>query len=119
VAGTTQPRRLPFDHARHADLDCGSCHASDLAATPVADCMSCHEFHHQPESRCSTCHEAPKEGAHDLGVHETACSTCHGPNGFPAMESNRNFCMSCHVDKTTHFSDRNCESCHKLGPGAP
>jgi len=53
---------LGFEHARHQNVECGSCHASTeghgtASLVAVEDCRSCH--HTQPVSQsCARCHDA-------------------------------------------------------------
>jgi predicted CXXCH cytochrome family protein len=63
-----------FDHAKHTQLDCVSCHAAPTSVA-TADVLM------PSKNTCATCH-GPKGGVTD------ACTACHGyhnprPAGLP------------------------------------
>jgi hypothetical protein len=110
-------RTLPFDHARHADLDCQQCHQPSAAWAPADNCASCHTAHHRAEATCVTCHEKPPASAHALEVHTSNCRDCHGSESAAGMQMRRNFCLACHQDQQQHMPAGNCADCHKLTAG--
>ncbi len=120
IAGTEYTRRLPFDHARHAELPCEQCHAGANALSAGADCAGCHENHHRAEADCAVCHSGPPANAHVLEVHaDRTCagSGCHGEgSGVLALDFRRNQCLSCHEAQQDHEPGLSCAGCHKLTP---
>lgn len=98
--------------------DCEVCHtARDIttvsftsSAHNQSDCSMCHRPHQQPKPiACTTCHEAPKKGLHQVEAHND-CSTCHIPHTVNA--DIRTVCTSCHTNKTTHMAPTPCNQCH-------
>ena len=58
---------LRFDHAKHTQAACASCHASASASTRAADSLS-------PDmTACATCHTGATDQAPDM----RRCGTCH------------------------------------------
>ena len=118
--GERPDRALPFDHARHADLSCASCHAAgpDQSAAQ-ADCASCHEEHHTPVATCASCHVPAAEGAHQVETAHVGCSGsgCHTDLPFQALERTRAVCLGCHQDQVDHRPGEDCADCHAMtGP---
>lgn len=109
-------RTLPFDHERHAGLDCETCHATGGAFT--ADCASCHAEHHEAQRDCRTCHQPPPERVHQLSVHRTTCAGagCHGSLEMFDKPRERAICLACHVQQEAHYPGKDCVQCHKLDP---
>lgn len=115
-------RLLPFDHANHGTVTCGTCHTrgTDLRAAAGADCSTCHADHHEPTANCGTCHQPPATSAHDLDSHLGCTGAgCHDPApvGIQDAPQTRNLCLACHRGKATHKPDRNCVDCHVLPTG--
>jgi hypothetical protein len=119
VAGSTQERRLPFDHEPHASIDCEMCHGEHPVGRPSVDCASCHDNHHRQESDCFACHSVPPASAHDLSVHDGGCAGCHpGASFLTEAWPARKVCLTCHGKQDSHYPGRECAACHKLGPEA-
>lgn len=114
-------RSLTFDHGRHAELSCSSCHTEDASLRVEGRCSSCHEEHHQPGSDCAACHSEPPINAHTTDVHVdlAGCGAagCHVAEGveYASMLDERNFCVSCHVGERDHEEPEPCMECHLLG----
>ncbi|HEX7879105.1 MAG TPA: hypothetical protein VF720_06825 [Candidatus Eisenbacteria bacterium] len=115
-------RRLGFDHARHRELACATCHAAGHETPVRVDCASCHRRHDLTHAACGTCHEAPPAGAHRLALHETGCAgtACHDDIGLTRLTDRREVCLACHADQVRHQAGKVCASCHlvSLGHGA-
>ena len=73
VWNAPRERTLPFDHAVHLPRECATCHVEQPTLASTADCNSCHEDHHRPDARCTTCHYEAAEGVHPLEAH-LSCS---------------------------------------------
>ncbi len=113
-------RTLVFDHARHADVTCTTCHTGpDLEAPATSDCSSCHLEHHAADADCSACHERPAAGAHDRKSH-LGCGGvgCHErvPAAIELAPRTRQLCLACHTDQRDHRPERDCADCHLLPP---
>ena len=119
--GARPDRALPFDHVRHEDLSCTSCHAEgpDRSAA-AADCTSCHEPHHEATTECASCHVPAAGGAHRRETAHLGCggSGCHQDLPFQALERTRTVCLVCHQDQVDHRPDGDCADCHAM-TGAP
>jgi nitrate/TMAO reductase-like tetraheme cytochrome c subunit len=118
--GARPARALPFDHARHEDLSCSSCHTEgpDRSAS-AADCASCHEPHHEATATCASCHTPAAAGAHRRETAHVGCggSGCHQDLPFEALERTRTVCLVCHQDQVDHRPDGDCADCHAMtGP---
>jgi hypothetical protein len=116
VAGRSQSRQLPFDHAQHERESCNACHAPGPAQSAAnATCNSCHQQHHRPEVQCRACHQTPAANAHTVNAHVTCTGAgCHTPPPFQGQPRTREVCLSCHTDLVTHMPGRNCIDCHTL-----
>ena len=111
-------RELPFDHAKHLDVACTTCHTEGLQLGASApNCSGCHEQHHTAQAQCTTCHAAPAPNAHDrrahlgcggVGCHEGAVAT------IEVASQPRAFCLSCHQDRAEHKPEDTCGECHRL-----
>jgi hypothetical protein len=129
------PRR-PFDHARHQQVSCSSCHGTgaqhrSLLVNTARDCAACHHDARRTQS-CTTCHGADRLPApralpakmalsvwdsvgsrslpfrHDVHLRAgTGCTECHRTPVTLAM--NRD-CASCHTPH--HRPEATCSSCH-------
>jgi Ni/Fe-hydrogenase subunit HybB-like protein/Fe-S-cluster-containing dehydrogenase component len=111
-------RELPFDHAKHMDVACTTCHTEGVQLGASApNCSGCHEQHHTAQAQCTTCHEPPAPAAHDRRSH-LGCGGvgCHeGPVArVEVAVQPRAFCLSCHVDQVEHKPESTCGECHKL-----
>jgi hypothetical protein len=122
LGGLDGPTRdLPYDHALHADVACGTCHVGsrDLEGSLRADCSSCHDDHHSTDADCTSCHEAPADGAHDATAHLGCGGTgCHvrAPASVIEAPRTRSLCLACHQDLAEHKPERDCNACHILPP---
>jgi hypothetical protein len=114
-------RRLPFAHARHAELPCRDCHTTPVTLAPERPCTSCHEAHHRPAAECAACHQPPGPPVHDAGVHlSCAGAGCHAAAVAPALSQSRTVCLACHPRQQAHEPGGACASCHLLvTEGAP
>lgn len=119
--GTEDPDRvMTFDHTRHSELACASCHTEGLALSAAGvDCTQCHQEHHQPAADCASCHRVPTAGAHPAKDSHVTCSGagCHQAVPFDAVPRSRAACLVCHQEQTVHRPGRVCIDCHTL-PGA-
>lgn len=110
-------RSVPFDHQRHAAQRCVACHTTEvtLAATATA-CRQCHEPHHAAGRNCGSCHGGaePKTAHATLADFHVACDNCHTEAVVAQLIPNRTFCQTCHTDKASHHTDRECTTCHFL-----
>lgn len=87
---------------KHATLACASCHTSSA----------------KPDPTCSSCHSKNGGGLHEKTVHsQTSCDTCHKKPG-ESWTATRESCYTCHADRTTHFPDQQCGTCHGFKGGA-
>lgn len=112
-------RTLRFDHGKHLNLNCKTCHTGylDLSASKLS-CDQCHAAHHQANRNCMACHPAPPATAHTtMNVH-LGCSGsgCHNPPPFEGLPQTRDVCLACHQDKVDHRPGQNCVNCHVLPP---
>jgi nitrate/TMAO reductase-like tetraheme cytochrome c subunit len=122
--GTSDARRvMTFPHARHANLDCASCHTQgiEMAVPDDLDCTSCHAEHHTAESDCASCHRVAPVSAHPPTQAHITCSGsgCHADVPFEAVPRTRAFCLGCHQDLRQHEPDRLCAECHTLPAPLP
>ena len=116
----SQPRErtLAFEHGRHGELDCASCHQSAPLLTPAVACASCHDEHHEPTVRCQSCHVPPPETAHGVEAHLTCSgSACHRAPDVEAMADTRAVCLVCHQAQEDHEPGGECIECHRVRPG--
>jgi hypothetical protein len=110
-------RTLAFQHDRHAQLACASCHRAMPALTPAESCASCHQDHMAAEVRCATCHVAPLAGAHDVNAHLTCGgSGCHSAPDVEAVADTRAVCLLCHQAQEDHEPGGVCVECHRVRP---
>lgn len=119
--GKSDPARvMTFDHTRHGDLACASCHTEGLSLSAAAvDCVQCHEKHHAPTTDCASCHRAPAAGAHPPKESHVTCTGagCHQAVPFDELPRSRAACLACHQEQTIHRPGKVCVTCHAL-PGA-
>lgn len=106
-------RSLTFEHARHANLQCRSCHGSGTNLGSPKSCTSCHDDHHDASRNCVSCHSAGAAGHPREAVHQ-GCTAggCHQDARIAALEPSRNVCLVCHRQQTDHKPGRDCASCH-------
>lgn len=115
VEGAVEPRvrTLSFDHADHQSRECRTCHTTDVTLDFGRDCASCHEYHHQQDARCMTCHVDVETPAHSGDVHAgCAGGGCHGDAPVLSLEPQRNVCQVCHQDLVDHRPGGECTECH-------
>jgi len=141
-AHVSGPER-PFAHARHEEVACLSCHATDGShgRVTVETADQCQTCHHAPTQApdCMQCHATSTEVAvastevsrsfalsvgttpsrplpFDHAVHASeSCATCHtGPP--PALDARSLDCASCHLEH--HQPERSCLSCHLEAPAS-
>lgn len=112
-------RALPFEHGRHAALECGQCHGADPRQAVGTECSSCHDEHHAEDARCETCHFPTLLDTHDASAHRGCGGAgCHA-DGAPTPPPSRARCLSCHVEQEEHEPGRECSPCHLLTDMAP
>ncbi|MFC1803514.1 hypothetical protein ACFL0D_06050 [Thermoproteota archaeon] len=102
--------------------DCVNCH--DFARTQTimdktshqkvqveTDCMSCHNPHTENKYEdCLVCHTLTGTGLHENTSHQL-CELCHVPHRSTGL---REICLSCHLDRETHYPKIECELCHSF-----
>ena len=112
---------------RHAEIACSNCHSGGPAKP--ATCRGCHgipdkgpmsgmqcgqchqkEQQLQPVVSCTSCH-SKLPGLHTHEPHKAAgCVACHAPHVWEVKGRDR--CLACHGDRTQHYPDQPCASCH-------
>ena len=107
-----------FSHGPHRDagLSCTMCHAAPNMSGAGVDCAACHDFHHQPEANCLSCHRGGVQDRHALAFGHSQCSTCHGDKAKGITEWSRQVCTVCHADRVEHNAPAACELCHETDP---
>ena len=101
--------------------DCINCHNFDECQyepklelheiEDETDCMTCHNPHTESMYKdCVQCHQESAGGLHDNSNHHT-CTLCHVPHKSIAIREN---CLSCHINKETHYPDTKCVMCHSF-----
>jgi hypothetical protein len=107
-----------FFHAPHAEsgLTCNVCHAPPAMSAAALDCETCHDFHHQPEASCLSCHQQGAKENHMLAFAHLQCSQCHGEAVSNIDRWSRQVCTVCHVDKVEHNAPLACDACHPMDP---
>ena len=74
-------------------------------------CISCHNPHTEDTFEdCKKCHNQAFIGLHDISAHQS-CDMCHSPH---EVQNRRDTCISCHVNKETHYYLAKCEICHSF-----
>jgi hypothetical protein len=113
----------------HLDVECESCHASQIFNEAETDCVACHaedDTHHGNfTDNCGACHnpvdwdlwifdhdvqtDFPLEGAH---IH-VACDDCHR-SSLITMRNSRDNCGGCHRSDDVHDGEfgSDCGRCH-------
>ena len=115
AAGADEPRvrTLTFDHQDHRSRECRTCHTAPATLAFGRDCASCHEYHHQQDARCMTCHVEVETPVHSGDVHAgCAGGGCHGDAPVLSLEPQRNICQVCHQDLVDHRPGQECTMCH-------
>jgi len=109
-------RSLPFAHARHASVACGSCHGAPPAVTPAQGCASCHDRHHTADRDCRQCHRADDVRSHPAASVHVGCggAGCHDGGAVAGLAWSRTVCLSCHQDRAGHEPGRDCAACHQV-----
>lgn len=105
-------RTLSFEHARHQQQACATCHADGVAKTFVKQCGSCHRDHHNVDRNCIACHPSPRV-AHERVTHD-GCARCHKDASAAAFPPTRTICLTCHRDQLSHFAQKDCVQCHRV-----
>ena len=113
----SRTRTLGFDHARHANTECRTCHTKTLTMAPEKTCASCHDDHHEPAANCASCHPAvplSQNAAHPRAVTHTGCgaTNCHTDSAVLALAPTRNVCVACHREQINHQPSGECATCH-------
>jgi hypothetical protein len=107
-----------FPHAPHreAGFSCSMCHQAPAMDASGVDCVSCHDFHHQPEASCVSCHREGAKEKHMLAFAHSQCSQCHGAKVEGITEWTRQVCTVCHTDMVEHNAPAACHLCHQMDP---
>lgn len=126
-----------FDHdltrfpllGEHDNLECESCHETQIFADTVGDCVACHVDEDQHEGRfLDTCGDCHNPVAWDLwlfdhdartafilaGAHlDVGCDDCHR-SSLASMKGKGNSCADCHRSNDVHDGSfgPNCGRCH-------
>jgi len=108
----TIQRSLTFEHARHAQTSCATCHDDGVARAVVKECTSCHADHHVVQRTCTNCHPTPRTG-HTRDAHD-GCASCHRDQTVAALPPAQGVCLSCHAEQRTHYPARDCVTCHRV-----
>lgn len=109
---TDVTRTLTFEHARHAQQACSTCHGNDVSRAVVKDCMGCHVDHHSVQRNCTSCHASPRD-EHTRWTHD-GCVACHKDLTVAQLPPVRTLCLSCHPDQRTHYAAKECVVCHRV-----
>jgi nitrate/TMAO reductase-like tetraheme cytochrome c subunit len=107
-----------FPHRPHGDagLTCTTCHLAPTMSAAGAECQTCHEFHHQPEATCGSCHRQGVKARHDRSFAHEQCSQCHGEKVTGVTRWSREVCTVCHSDRVEHNAPVACVECHQVAP---
>jgi hypothetical protein len=89
---TTFPREAPMQ------LPCNQCHKPHVAGHPTS-------------TDCGTCHHMKEHGLH-ARVGHADCVSCHPPHTWLPQE--RATCEACHSDRTDHYTEAACATCHSF-----
>ncbi len=111
---------LPFPHQKHIAriLNCNVCHATGEEHGKIhksrMECLSCH---HQPQSKCTDCHESQMEFIRGEALHEkepqpdvmaegVKCIECHTTisQGHSLTEVKKT-CVQCHEARYEQMTD--------------
>ncbi len=112
VWSAPRTRELEFDHRRHADLQCRTCHTDAPAFAARPDCGTCHA-HHAGGADCRVCHPSPPAGAHTAAAHSgCAGAGCHSDPPVRSATVSRPECLLCHPDRVDHEPGKVCARCH-------
>ena len=92
-----------FDHVRHRQANCASCHTTRGASQSVPAGFNAH-------SSCFQCH-SPQAG--------NSCATCHTPGGFSRPAIPQNGAARLGFSHINHGKAKvNCSECHTIRAGA-
>lgn len=115
VSATPRTRSLPFAHARHATLQCTTCHTTPVTRAVGKDCTSCHTEHHTPTRACIACHTGVQTLHKRADVHQGCTgASCHRDAAVLNLSPTRNVCLACHNDKVNHKAGGECAKCHQV-----
>lgn len=117
VAGWDGPRErnLPFEHTRHASLNCTDCHSESVTRSPEVECRTCHEQHHRLDADCRQCHSAISQSVHTEAAHRGCGGAgCHEDAVVAAFPPLRSVCLVCHVTLAEHNAPQECAVCHGI-----
>lgn len=109
---TDVTRTLTFEHSRHPQQACSSCHGDDVTRSVVKDCASCHADHHTVERNCTSCHTSPK--AEHARVTHDGCAACHRDLTVAQLPPVRTLCLACHPEQRAHYATKECVVCHRV-----
>lgn len=127
---------VEFDHdmtgwpliGKHAETECGGCHADQTYQSTPTDCYGCHAEDDAHDGRsgteCGKCHsptgwqDTKFDHERDtdfplLGKHaELTCDDCHSEDPF--ADKLQTTCVSCHLEDDSHdgLNGDRCEDCH-------
>jgi hypothetical protein len=119
---TSRPASRPFDHGRHEDISCRSCHGSgashrQLLVRSARDCAACHHSADMVQG-CNACHaDAQLAATRAVEVAVTVAGT-RTTRVLPFdhivhLRADRALqCRDCHVSPVTLAVERQCVSCH-------
>lgn len=107
---------LPHQPHLDAGLTCNVCHAPPAMSAAELNCDACHQFHHQPEASCVSCHRAGAKDKHMLAFAHLQCSQCHGDAVSGIDRWTREVCTVCHTDRVEHNAPLACDACHQMEP---
>jgi nitrate/TMAO reductase-like tetraheme cytochrome c subunit len=122
--GQLMARDFSFDHSVHEGQDCGACHTEGLSLSAArVDCTGCHEEHHAEGRSCRSCHVEVTAERHPAEQVHVGCAGagCHQVLPFGGgIPRNRDFCLTCHQEKTRHKQQSDdCTQCHFLPHAGP
>ena len=117
--GAEKTRAINFDHRRHEQVACTSCHTEPVTRSAAqATCTNCHTEHHQANVPCRSCHVQTDRRIHPPQRVHLGCagSGCHSelPAAIRSVPRTREFCLSCHQNLVQHQPQKNCVDCHAL-----
>jgi hypothetical protein len=115
----------PFDHLKHEELSCRSCHGTganhrQLLVRTSRDCAACHHADESARS-CTACHTESQIGAERLVRATFSLSVVDTPRTrLVSFGHERHLraeygldCQECHRTPVTLAADRQCSSCHE------
>jgi hypothetical protein len=101
---------------RHAQVNCKSCHASEVFQGTPQSCVSCHAEPpvHKKRfgSNCGQCHTT-STWVLTVGSGRSLANFDHDSTGFKLTGKHPSTdCRSCHVNNTFKGTAKSCVSCH-------